>query len=258
MAAAWRVLPGEDLVDAYAAAADQSDDPQVLGDTPAGRLRAAFAARGIADRVTALRALWADPASERDAYAGEILGARAAAAIPPSGDYADDAVALIRAMLSAGYDVQAARWADVAGSLSGSRGAEARALLAVGAPGGLAFDPAAIPDFGDGGRGAARLRAQFLFAALAGLGRVPAAQVPELARTLGVPVGARNVWTRALAAAVARQEPATVVLIAAVGMQTSDWTQVAPAFLYHIVASLRAAGFDPEARMIAAEALTRT
>jgi len=68
----------------------------------------------------------------------------------------------------------------------------------------------------------------------------------------------RNSWTRAIDAAAARREPATVALLAAVGMQTTDWTQISPVFLYHIVASLRAVGFEPEARMVAAEALMRT
>ena len=73
-----------------------------------------------------------------------------------------------------------------------------------------------------------------------------------------MPLGQRNSWTRAIGSAAARGEPATVALLAAVGMQTSDWTQVSPVFLYHIIASLRAVGLEPEARMVAAEALMRT
>jgi hypothetical protein len=49
-----------------------------------------------------------------------------------------------------------------------------------------------------------------------------------------------------------------VALLAAVGMQTADWARLPPAHLYHIVAALHQVGLDPEARMIAAEAISRT
>jgi hypothetical protein len=52
-------------------------------------------------------------------------------------------------------------------------------------------------------------------------------------------------------------QPATVVLLAAVGMQTPTWAGVSPEALYHIVVALRTAGLEGEARMIAAEAIAR-
>jgi hypothetical protein len=97
-----------------------------------------------------------------------------------------------------------------------------------------------------------------LYASLSALGRLRASDAQDLAQKLDVPMGVRNVWTQAIDQAAARREPATVVLLAAVGMQTSDWSQVQPVFLYHILAALRAVGMEPEARMIAAEALMRT
>lgn len=257
-AATLGVISAADLVDAYSAAADDGD-PNATDKSPAGRLRAAYAAADRTDRVAALRALWADPADERDGYAARILTARAAARVPPADDYRADASALIAAMLSAGLDVQAARWSNLAETLKGDNGEEARALLAVGAPSAvvtLAAD--AVSGFGSGGRGAARLRAQDLLAALAGLGRLDPRTVDGLAASLAVPLDARNPWTRAIDGAAARGEGATVILLAAVGMQTDDWTQVEPAFLFHIVAALRRTGYEPEARMIAAEALSRT
>jgi len=45
---------------------------------------------------------------------------------------------------------------------------------------------------------------------------------------------------------------------AAVGMQTGYWSEMSPAHLFHIVAALHRVGLDPEARMIAAEAVMRT
>ncbi|USI72197.1 hypothetical protein [Sphingomonas morindae] len=257
IAATLGVLSAGDLIDAYAAAAEEGD-PLAMDQSPAGRLRAAYAARDVGDRMAALRTLWTDPVTERDAYAGKLLTAYAAARIAPSADQADDAPGLIAAMLSAGLDLPAARWAPIAAGLRGTPGEEARALLAVGAPGSVRFDAGAVAGFGSGGRGAARLRAQLFFAGLAGLGRLDPARVDGLGGELGVPLASANSWTRAIDAAAARREPATVALLAATGMQTSDWTQVSPVFLYHIVAALRAVGLEPEARMIAAEALMRT
>ena len=48
-----------------------------------------------------------------------------------------------------------------------------------------------------------------------------------------------------------------MALLAAVGMQTSDWRGVPPAYLFRIVRALRTVGLEYEARMIAAEALAR-
>ncbi|MBH0014517.1 hypothetical protein I6F66_20935 [Pseudoalteromonas sp. NZS100_1] len=48
-----------------------------------------------------------------------------------------------------------------------------------------------------------------------------------------------------------------MALLAAVGMQGRDWHRLPPGHLYHVVAALHRVGLDPEARMIAAEALTR-
>jgi len=257
-AATLGVASAADLVDLVSQQAE-TGDAYAMDETPAGRLRTAYAARDESDRVAALRALWTDPTGERDQYASRILTARAAARIEPSSDYAGDASALIAAMLSAGLDTQTERWSGIVRSGKGTAGDEAWALMAVGAPRLLVdIDDDRIANFGEGGRGSAKLRAQFLFVGLAALGRIKPIDVDRLAQRLDVPLGQRNSWTRAIEAATARNEPATVALLAAVGMQTADWSQVSPVFLYHIIASLRAVGFEPEARMVAAEALMRT
>ena len=56
---------------------------------------------------------------------------------------------------------------------------------------------------------------------------------------------------------MAAREPGTVLLIAALGMQTGDWRGVSPAQFFRIVSALRRVGLDGEARMIAAEAMSR-
>lgn len=258
VAATLGVASSADLVD-FVSAMAEAGDPYAMDDTPAGRLRSAYAAHDESDRVAALRALWADPENERDQYASHILTARAAARIAPSSDYDSDVANLLAAMLSSGLDTQAERWAGVVRGASGTAAEEAWGLLAVGAPHlAVPVDDKRITKFGSGGRGSARMRAQFLFVSLAALGRLQPRDIDKLAQSLEVPLGVRNNWTRAIDAAAARREPATVALLAAVGMQTTDWSQVSPVFLYHIIASLRAVGFEPEARMVAAEALMRT
>ncbi|MDH7638420.1 hypothetical protein [Sphingomonas oryzagri] len=258
VAATLGVVSSADLVD-FVSQVAEGGDPYAMDDSPAGRLRKAYAGENEADRVAALRALWKDPEDERDQYASRILTARAAARIVPSSDYASDVSNLIAAMLSAGLDIQSARWADIARGASGTTGDEAWALMAVGAPRPVVdVDADRVASFGDGGRGSAKLRAQLLYVSLAALGRLKASDAQELAGKLDVPMGVRNIWTQAIDQAAARREPATVVVLAAVGMQTSDWSQVQPVFLYHILAALRSVGLEPEARMIAAEALMRT
>jgi hypothetical protein len=49
-----------------------------------------------------------------------------------------------------------------------------------------------------------------------------------------------------------------VLVLTGTGFQTSNWDKVPPAHLYHAVAALKRAGQDFTARMIAAEALSRT
>lgn len=258
VAATLGVVSSADLVDFLSQVAE-SGDPYAMDDSPAGRLRKAYAGEGESDRVAALRALWANPEDERDQYASRILTARAAARIDPSSDYASDASALIAAMLSAGLDIQTERWADVVRGAKGTAGDEAWALMAVGSPRLLVdIDADRVADFGEGGRGSAKLRAQMLYVSLAALGRLRSSDAQALAEKLDVPMGVRNVWTQAIDQAAARREPATVAVLAAVGMQTNDWSQVQPVFLYHILAALRSVGLEPEARMIAAEALMRT
>ena len=101
------------------------------------------------------------------------------------------------------------------------------------------------------------LKRQMLFAGLAGLGRMSAADINRGASGFDVPIGLDNAWTRAIAHAAIAREPATVLLLAGIGMQTRMWHGVSPVALYHIVTALRAVGQEGEARMIAAEAIAR-
>ncbi len=247
-AAVLGVFSSAALVDLYATLGDDAD-PTATDDTPTGRLRTAYVGAAPGDRMAALRALWADPPTPADRYANAILTARAAARIAPDDDYAGDMGDLLTAMLSAGLDGQSAGWAAMVPA--GSAGDLSYALLSVAAPRPVvAFDGKRIAAMDD------RLRARLLFAGLVGLGRMPAGD--DLAATLGVPLAHRDGWTRAIDRAAALGQPGTVALLAAVGLQSGGWGGVPPVYLLHIVRALAATGHEAEARMIAAEALSRT
>lgn len=248
-AAAQGVLSSAAYIDLYGAIDEGGEGAAAL--SLARDLRTASIAPAMADRVETLRALWTEPRTKRGLYARKVLTAHAAAAIEPSSSLSADAGDLIASMLTAGNDVRAMRWAPIV-----ARGSDAWAMLALADP--RMAGPVSYGDI-DAYRGAAsdRKKAQMLFAGLAGLGRVDPADLDRLAQALDVPVTTQNSWTRAIDAAAARREAGTVVLLAAVGMQTSDWSGVPPLALYHITAAMKAVGLEGEARMIAAEALAR-
>lgn len=247
LAAAQGVLSNAALVDLYATVAQLDDSPsnQVA---LARDLRDAFVAPQVADRMAALRQIWAGPETERGRYARRVLTARAAAAVPPSAELTGDADALVASMLTAGLDLPAARWRRAV-----EQGSDAWAMLALADPAIGRVDAGAARSYArqDGRKG------QMLVAGLAGLGRLSADEAQDLAQAVDLPLGVENVWTRAIGLAGQRRQPATVLLLAAVGMQTRDWLGVSPQALFHIVAALRAAGLNGEARMIAAEAIAR-
>lgn len=248
-AATLGVFSSAALVDLYGSIYDAAD-PADRGGTVANDLRRAYVG-DAGTKLAAMRALWKPSGDAYQLYARQLLTARAAAMLPvDSGANTEDVDALVAAMMSAGLDLQAARWASTAedGSLGWG-------IIAVGSPKPVISAAAAdVRGFGDDNA----LRRQFLFAALAGLGRIPQGDVAGLAEELAVPVGRQTSWTRALDRAVQARQSGTVALLCAVGMQTNGWAYVPPDHLFRIVSALRRAGFEPEARMIAAEALARS
>jgi hypothetical protein len=248
-AATLGVFSSAALVDLYGSIYDAAD-PADRGGTVANDLRSAYSGNASA-RLVALRSLWKPSGDPFQPYARQILTARAAAAIPTDTNTgAGDIDALVAAMMSAGLDIQAARWGSVAESGSLGWG-----MIAVGAPkANINVSASDVRSFADGND----LRRQFFFAALAGLGRLPQGELEGLAESTEVPIGRQSSWTRALDRAVLERQPGTVALLCAIGMQTNGWAYVPPAHLYRIVNALRRVGLEPEARMIAAEALARS
>ncbi|HEX8217243.1 MAG TPA: hypothetical protein VF577_07240, partial [Allosphingosinicella sp.] len=229
-------------------------DPTEVDETEAGRLRIAFAHRDPEQRLRALRALWDGDEAPLQRYGRQILTAAAATRLRPSAERSEHADELIASMLSAGLDDEAARWADVV--TAGGTDPLAAALLAVGAPR-PGDASAALSAFQDADDSPNDRRTRMLVAALAGLDRISADEASQYAAELRIPFAREDVWTRALDEAVRARQPGTVALLAAVGMQAGDWSQVPAAHLYRIVRALRLAGLDYEARMIGAEALMR-
>ncbi|MEA3066229.1 MAG: hypothetical protein QOJ27_2690, partial [Sphingomonadales bacterium] len=245
-AATLGVFSNASLVEMYSLIADRTDPSEIEGSV-GDRLRKAYVAPTVGERIDAMRNLWGE--SDADRYGRFVLTAAAAARVPPSSDVGNRTDDLLGSMMTAGYDRFAARWGGVADALDGDDGDRAWSILAVGAPRAVvdlgANRVEAFTDRVDGQRG------RMLVAALAGLGRLadPAAY--------GVDPAPRSRWANLIAAAARADQPGTVALLAGVGMQTPGWRGVPPEHLYHIVRALRAVGLEYEARMIAAEAMTR-
>jgi hypothetical protein len=249
-AAALGVFSSNALVELHSQIFERTDQAEV-SETPAGRLRTAFVHRDPAERVAALRRLWGEGEAGAQRYGRLILTATASAHIPVDPARGDDADELVAAMLSAGLDHEAGRWAPVVAS--GDADARAWGLLAVGGPQGAVDPTGSVEAFRDLDDSRDHKRTEMLVAALVGLGRGGA----ELAGEHGVDLGLENRWTQALDEAARSRRPGAVALLAAVGLQAGDWAEVPAAHLFRILRALRAVGYDYEARMIAAEAVMR-
>ena len=247
-AAAMGALSSAALVDLYSALADGDDVPAPLART-ANDLRDAYVGDSLDTRLGAMARLWDAAETPAARYGRLILTARAAARLLPAGEV-EQADRLVASMLSAGLDRTAQRWRGHVRA-----GGDAWAMLLLADPDGGARG-ASPRDYAPSGANAERKK-QLFFAALAGLGDVPAADLADEGERFGVPVTRADNWTRALDQAVAGRQQGTVLLLAAVGLQARGWETVPAASLYRVVAALRAVGLDGEARMIAAEAIAR-
>ncbi|PZU10441.1 MAG: hypothetical protein DI606_13000 [Sphingobium sp.] len=253
IAARLGVLSNAALVGFYGQIGTDGDAPDDVADR-VDALRVAASGATVGERLGGMRTWWQDKA--KPDYVGLIATARFAAGLPVAQTDAQDAANLVASMLTAGYDRNAARWARAVGQLDGAGASQLWALLAVGAPSPVVeINSSRASGYLDD---AGAEKGRMLIAALAGLSRLSANDAQSLAQEHGIPLAANSRWSRAIAAAAARGEKATVALLAAVGMQGTEWAKLPPAHLYHVVAALHRVGLDPEARMIAAEAISRT
>lgn len=256
VAASLGVFSSRSLVELYSLIGDMTD-PADMKDSIADRLREAYVGDTVDARVGAMRNLWEVETPARR-HARLILTAAAAARVPASSSYESDAPALLASMLTAGFDRQAARWAPIVGEMSSSNGDRAWAMLALASPRPVVdLGAGRVGDFQDNDDSADLMRTRLLIAALAGLGRISNEDASSLAADAGMRLDGANRWTMMIDSAAQNRQPATVAILAGVGMQTGDWRGVPPVYFFHIIRALRLVGMDYEARMIAAEAVSR-
>ncbi len=246
-AAALGSVSADELVSGITALSAGDD----AADTPAGRLRTAFAGASLADRMAAMKAIWAS-GGEGDRYGALIESGNAAARLPIGAAAADASADIIAALLAVGQVDAARRWWPIADTAGGKVRATAWALLAVGA-GGVPMDSDEFKTWRTQ-TGADDRKAALLLAALAGQGQAQGGGWAGLRDEL-LPRTA-NSWTRAITAAATAGRSGEVAVLAASGAQGA-LTDLPPLHLYHIVAALVRTGHAAEARLIAAEAATR-
>lgn len=258
VAAARGQLSARAMVDLYSELyalreGEEADEQSKDWSSRAEKLRAAYTAASATDRVDAIRSVWGDAEDPDRAYAGLVMTAYAAARVVPAEALADQAAPLISSMLAAGLDRNALKWAPWC-----PVGSEAWGLLVLANPGRASNVGAeALRSFRDGDDSADTIRSRFLLAGLMGLERIDAGAARDVAGTLGVDFNRQTRWTRAISDAAASGNPALVGMLAAFGMQSDRWDKMTPLHLYHIVSALHRVGLDAEARMIAAEAVSR-
>ncbi len=222
-------------------------EPAIGGDVAlrARNLRTAYVGADAAERVEAMRAIWG---ADTIAFPGQVLTAYAAARIPPSGQQAGDAGDLIASMLTAGLDRDAASWKNVV-----EQGSLGWALIALSDPEGASVSADAVSAFWSDDASEDVRKTAFLIAGLVGLERLPA----SIAEDYDVDLSRETRWTQMIDQAARVENSGMVALLAGLGMQGGDWSQMTPLHLYKVVAALRRVGLDAEARMIAAEAVAR-
>ncbi len=218
-------------------------------DSRAGLLRLAFAGGSSAARLAAMKSI---QNTAGDHYGGLLESAPAAALLPVSSAAADASADIIAALLAAGEARAALRWWPIADKAGGKVRANAWALLATGS-GGVTVTPAEFKAW-QAATSADDRRAGLLLAALAGLGASNDGGWDGL-RGQYLPRAATS-WSRAIDAAARAGRGGEVAILAATGLQ-GRWGDVPPQHLNHIIAALVRSGRPVEARLLAAEAVTR-
>jgi hypothetical protein len=257
VAAGLGVFSSQTMVDLYSAIYD-STDPGDLADSDAWQLRQAYVGKDVDTRLAAIRKLLAGGKDNLSREAARAAVARAATLIGPDAKLAKDAPELIAAMLAGGYDQAAARWIPAVNGMGDEDADRCWAMLALGAPNIADVGTSRINSFIRRDKSADHVRSALLVAGLAGLGRIGTDDANSLNRRYGLALGHNTSWTKMIDAAAARGQGATVLVLAGTGFQTASFNQVPAAHLLHAVQALSRTGQQFTARMIAAEALSRT
>lgn len=244
------IFSAQAMVDLYSEIYTDTSIGGAAGERARG-LRSAYLAPDPGGRVEAMEALWNDT-SDGDPYWAQVLTSYAAARIPPMQSLSDEAGGLIASMLTAGLDSDALSWKPIV-----KEGSFGWALLTLVEPDGGVVPQTGLDIFADNDSSEESRKSQFLIAGLAGLDRIGAADRGAFDGRLSLGLARETRWVRAIRRAADVGNPAMVAVLAGVGMQGDDWSQMTPLHLYHITAALAQVGLEAEARMIAAEAVAR-
>ncbi|WP_309602094.1 hypothetical protein [Sphingomonas sp.] len=253
------VFSSQALIDLYAQIYDLTDASD-LGQTDAWQVRLAVAGKNQDDKIAAIRKLLDSAKGSTEREATRALLARAAQRIPPDAELQEIAPELISAMLAGGFDREAARWVTVVNDMDDQYADRCWAMLALGAPTtqGIDLGGSRVADFIKNDASKDKQRSALLVAGLAGLGRISTSAAGQLSARYELGLGGKSVWTRTIDGASVRDQAGTVALLAAVGMQAPGMESVPGYHLFHLITALNRNGQAFAARMIAAEALSRT
>jgi len=257
VAAGLGVFSSQTMVDLYSSIYDATD-PSDLPNTDAWQLRQAFVGKDAETRLAAIRKLLDTQKTGLEKEAVRALVARAATLVSPDAKLAKDAPDLIAAMLAGGYDLAAARWIPVVGSMDDEANDRCWAMLALAAPNVADVGTGRINSFIKRDNSRDHVRSALLVAGLAGLGRISTDTANSLNQRYGLGLGHVTSWTKMIDAAAARGQGGTVLVLTGTGMQTTAYDRVPSSHLYHSIMALNRTGQGFTARMIAAEALSRT
>ncbi|MEO6248370.1 MAG: hypothetical protein ABIO85_07285 [Sphingomicrobium sp.] len=253
------VFSGQSLVDLYAGVYDRTD-PDELGRSDAWQLRLAFAGRDQEARLVAMRTLWGKPGDPVEVEASRAMLGVAASLIAPDAALASDAPNIIASLLAAGLDEQAARWAPVLDRMDDAAADRCWAMIALAAPSpsGIDLSFGRIDKFISRDGSAEHRRGALLVAGLAGLGRIDSATALRLSSRYGFGLEQRSEWGDLIIGAAKRGQGGTATILAGMAFQSTQWGGIPARFVLHSVAALNDTGQGFNARMIAAEALSRS
>lgn len=257
VAAGLGVFSSQTMVDLYSAIYDTTD-PGDLPDSDAWQMRQAYVGRDSDARLSAIRKMLATGKNGLQKEAARAAVARAATMVAPDAKLGKDAPDLISAMLAGGYDRAAARWMAAADGMEDDDSDRCWSMLVLSAPNVATVATGRITSFIKRDKSLDHVRSALLVAGLAGLGRISADTANSLNRSYDLGLGHNSSWTRIIDAAAARGQGGTVLVLMGTGLQTPAIDRIPPSHLFRSLAALVRTNQEFTARMIAAEALSRT
>jgi hypothetical protein len=251
------VFSSQSMMDVYSSIYDATD-PGDLAGTDAWQLRQAFVGKDADARLAGIRKMLDVSKDPLKKEALRAAVARAATLVQPDANLAKDAPELISAMLAGGYDQAAARWAAAAARMDDDASDRCWAMLALAAPNVTDVGTSRLNAFIKRDKSKDRVRSALLVAGLVGLGRITDDTANSLNKRYDLGLTHQTSWTRMIDGAAQGGQAGTVLVLTGTGFQTPSFLQLPASHMFHAITALRRTGQDFTARMIAAEALSRT